>query len=174
MPSWLSPCNLSKKCNIDALWVKWTYTYISIPLLSYPCSLLISHFLMRYAISYNGAAFVQLIDALELSKLTMVTVKQNLWWAFAYNIVSFPVYHFLNDFLMLVMLIMFLLWIMFKKIPWSVLHWRSLALLIFSVIFLFKLIIFSLWKSIQYCCYHQWCQYDRHRNEGIRCFLRAP
>jgi len=34
---------------------------------------------------------MQLLDALELSRLTMKTVKQNLWWAFAYNIVSvFP------------------------------------------------------------------------------------
>ncbi|CAI9104024.1 OLC1v1002628C1 [Oldenlandia corymbosa var. corymbosa] len=30
----------------------------------------------------------QLLDALELSRQTMKTVKQNLWWAFAYNIVS--------------------------------------------------------------------------------------
>ncbi|XP_059313725.1 copper-transporting ATPase PAA1, chloroplastic [Lycium ferocissimum] len=33
----------------------------------------------------------QLLDALELSKLTMKTVKQNLWWAFGYNIVGIPV-----------------------------------------------------------------------------------
>ncbi|KAL8060989.1 hypothetical protein ABFS82_02G059800 [Erythranthe guttata] len=33
----------------------------------------------------------QLLDALELSRLTMKTVKQNLWWAFAYNIVGLPV-----------------------------------------------------------------------------------
>uniref|UniRef100_A0A3Q7EQS6 P-type ATPase A domain-containing protein n=1 Tax=Solanum lycopersicum TaxID=4081 RepID=A0A3Q7EQS6_SOLLC len=33
----------------------------------------------------------QLLDALELSRLTMKTVKQNLWWAFGYNIVSFSV-----------------------------------------------------------------------------------
>lgn len=33
----------------------------------------------------------QLIDALELSKQTMATVKQNLWWAFAYNIVGIPI-----------------------------------------------------------------------------------
>ncbi|KAK8930739.1 hypothetical protein KSP39_PZI016640 [Platanthera zijinensis] len=33
----------------------------------------------------------QLIDALELSKQTMKTVKQNLWWAFAYNIIGIPV-----------------------------------------------------------------------------------
>ncbi|KAJ0975053.1 hypothetical protein J5N97_017018 [Dioscorea zingiberensis] len=39
----------------------------------------------------NCAAFVQLIDALELSKLTMKTVKQNLWWAFAYNIIGIPI-----------------------------------------------------------------------------------
>lgn len=31
---------------------------------------------------------LQVLDALELSRLTMKTVKQNLWWAFAYNIVS--------------------------------------------------------------------------------------
>lgn len=31
---------------------------------------------------------IQLLDALELSRLTIKTVKQNLWWAFAYNIVS--------------------------------------------------------------------------------------
>ena len=30
----------------------------------------------------------QLLDALELSRQTMKTVKQNLWWAFGYNIVS--------------------------------------------------------------------------------------
>ncbi|PIN00183.1 Cation transport ATPase [Handroanthus impetiginosus] len=33
----------------------------------------------------------QLLDALELSRLTMKTIKQNLWWAFAYNIVGIPV-----------------------------------------------------------------------------------
>ncbi|XP_051144648.1 copper-transporting ATPase PAA1, chloroplastic isoform X1 [Andrographis paniculata] len=33
----------------------------------------------------------QLLEALELSRLTMKTVKQNLWWAFAYNIVGIPV-----------------------------------------------------------------------------------
>ncbi|KAJ6814748.1 copper-transporting ATPase PAA1, chloroplastic isoform X1 [Iris pallida] len=33
----------------------------------------------------------QLIDALELSKETMKTVRQNLWWAFAYNIVGIPI-----------------------------------------------------------------------------------
>ncbi|KAK7274674.1 hypothetical protein RIF29_15771 [Crotalaria pallida] len=33
----------------------------------------------------------QLLDALELSKLTMNTVKQNLWWAFIYNIVGIPI-----------------------------------------------------------------------------------
>lgn len=32
---------------------------------------------------------MQLLDALELSRLTMKTVRQNLWWAFAYNIVSY-------------------------------------------------------------------------------------
>ena len=32
---------------------------------------------------------MQLVDALELSKETMKTVKQNLWWAFLYNIVWF-------------------------------------------------------------------------------------
>lgn len=31
---------------------------------------------------------MQLLDAFELSRLTMKTVKQNLWWAFAYNMVS--------------------------------------------------------------------------------------
>ncbi|VFQ96348.1 unnamed protein product [Cuscuta campestris] len=33
----------------------------------------------------------QLLDALELSRLTMKTVRQNLWWAFGYNIVGLPV-----------------------------------------------------------------------------------
>nr|KYP61147.1 Putative copper-transporting ATPase PAA1 [Cajanus cajan] len=32
-----------------------------------------------------------LVDALELSRLTMNTVKQNLWWAFIYNIVGIPI-----------------------------------------------------------------------------------
>ncbi|WVZ26689.1 hypothetical protein V8G54_005233, partial [Vigna mungo] len=32
-----------------------------------------------------------LLDALELSRLTMNTVKQNLWWAFVYNIVGIPI-----------------------------------------------------------------------------------
>ncbi|KAG6782021.1 hypothetical protein POTOM_011408 [Populus tomentosa] len=34
---------------------------------------------------------VSVLDALELSRLTMKTVKQNLWWAFAYNIVGIPI-----------------------------------------------------------------------------------
>ncbi|KAG9451527.1 hypothetical protein H6P81_011492 [Aristolochia fimbriata] len=38
-----------------------------------------------------GNRLSQLLDALELSKLTMQTVKQNLWWAFAYNIVGIPI-----------------------------------------------------------------------------------
>ncbi|CAL9061477.1 unnamed protein product [Musa banksii] len=38
-----------------------------------------------------GNRLSQLIDALDLSKVTMKTVKQNLWWAFAYNIVGIPV-----------------------------------------------------------------------------------
>uniref|UniRef100_A0A803Q925 HMA domain-containing protein n=1 Tax=Cannabis sativa TaxID=3483 RepID=A0A803Q925_CANSA len=38
-----------------------------------------------------GNKLSQLLDALELSRLTMKTVKQNLWWAFAYNIVGIPV-----------------------------------------------------------------------------------
>ncbi|XP_042430004.1 copper-transporting ATPase PAA1, chloroplastic-like isoform X2 [Zingiber officinale] len=38
-----------------------------------------------------GNRLSQLIDALDLSKSTMKTVKQNLWWAFAYNIVGIPV-----------------------------------------------------------------------------------
>ncbi|KAL3538635.1 hypothetical protein ACH5RR_002001 [Cinchona calisaya] len=33
----------------------------------------------------------QLLDALELSRLTMNTVKQNLCWAFAYNIIGIPI-----------------------------------------------------------------------------------
>ncbi|KAK9128424.1 hypothetical protein Syun_017221 [Stephania yunnanensis] len=36
-----------------------------------------------------GNRLSQLLDALELSRLTMKTVKQNLWWAFAYNIVRY-------------------------------------------------------------------------------------
>ncbi|XP_020090351.1 copper-transporting ATPase PAA1, chloroplastic isoform X3 [Ananas comosus] len=38
-----------------------------------------------------GNRLSQLVDALELSKETMKTVKQNLWWAFAYNIVGLPI-----------------------------------------------------------------------------------
>ncbi|KAI3805098.1 hypothetical protein L1987_27148 [Smallanthus sonchifolius] len=38
-----------------------------------------------------GNKISQLIDALELSRQTMNTVKQNLWWAFGYNIVGIPI-----------------------------------------------------------------------------------
>ncbi|KAM7252244.1 hypothetical protein ACFE04_024127 [Oxalis oulophora] len=38
-----------------------------------------------------GNRLSQLLDALDLSRLTMRTVKQNLWWAFAYNIVGIPI-----------------------------------------------------------------------------------
>ncbi|PWA62117.1 P-type ATP-ase 1 [Artemisia annua] len=38
-----------------------------------------------------GNKISQLIDALELSRQTMTTVKQNLWWAFGYNIVGIPI-----------------------------------------------------------------------------------
>ncbi|KAF3435020.1 hypothetical protein FNV43_RR22107 [Rhamnella rubrinervis] len=38
-----------------------------------------------------GNRLSQLLDALELSRLTIKTVKQNLWWAFAYNIVGIPI-----------------------------------------------------------------------------------
>ncbi|GAB4853227.1 Polyamine N-acetyltransferase 1 [Ancistrocladus abbreviatus] len=38
-----------------------------------------------------GNRLSQLLDALELSKLTMKTVKQNLWWAFAYNFLGIPI-----------------------------------------------------------------------------------
>ncbi|PKA58045.1 Copper-transporting ATPase PAA1, chloroplastic [Apostasia shenzhenica] len=38
-----------------------------------------------------GNRLSQLIDALELSKQTMKTVRQNLWWAFAYNIIGIPI-----------------------------------------------------------------------------------
>ncbi|KAL5705266.1 P-type Cu(2+) transporter [Ranunculus cassubicifolius] len=38
-----------------------------------------------------GDRLSQFLDALELSRLTMKTVKQNLWWAFAYNIVGLPI-----------------------------------------------------------------------------------
>ncbi|KAK9007817.1 hypothetical protein V6N11_074734 [Hibiscus sabdariffa] len=38
-----------------------------------------------------GNRLSQLLDALALSRLTMRTVKQNLWWAFAYNLVGIPI-----------------------------------------------------------------------------------
>ncbi|RLN03637.1 hypothetical protein C2845_PM13G20770 [Panicum miliaceum] len=38
-----------------------------------------------------GNRLSQLVDALELSKETLKTVKQNLWWAFLYNIVGLPI-----------------------------------------------------------------------------------
>jgi len=41
---------------------------------------------------------MQLVDALELSKETLKTVKQNLWWAFLYNIVCFYLISFFSFF----------------------------------------------------------------------------
>ncbi|GLJ53975.1 hypothetical protein SUGI_1154270 [Cryptomeria japonica] len=38
-----------------------------------------------------GDRLTQILDALELSKMTMRKIKQNLWWAFMYNIVGIPV-----------------------------------------------------------------------------------
>ncbi|KAL9414491.1 hypothetical protein AB3S75_042877 [Citrus x aurantiifolia] len=38
-----------------------------------------------------GNRLSQLLVALELSRLTMKTVKQNLWWAFGYNIIGIPI-----------------------------------------------------------------------------------
>ncbi|GMI74673.1 HEAVY METAL ATPASE 6, HEAVY METAL ASSOCIATED PROTEIN 38, Arabidopsis thaliana heavy metal ATPase 6 [Hibiscus trionum] len=38
-----------------------------------------------------GDRLSQLLDALALSRLTMKTVKQNLWWAFGYNLVGIPI-----------------------------------------------------------------------------------
>ncbi|XP_021899802.1 copper-transporting ATPase PAA1, chloroplastic [Carica papaya] len=38
-----------------------------------------------------GNRLSQLLDAMELGRLTMKTVKQNLWWAFGYNIVGIPI-----------------------------------------------------------------------------------
>lgn len=38
-----------------------------------------------------GNKLTQVLDALELSKLTMKTIKQNLWWAFGYNIIGLPI-----------------------------------------------------------------------------------
>ncbi|XP_047315138.1 copper-transporting ATPase PAA1, chloroplastic-like [Impatiens glandulifera] len=38
-----------------------------------------------------GNKLSQVVDALELSKLTMRTVRQNLWWAFTYNLVGIPI-----------------------------------------------------------------------------------
>ncbi|WCJ41993.1 Copper-exporting P-type ATPase [Euphorbia peplus] len=43
------------------------------------------------SIVLTGNRLSQLLDALELSRLTMKTVKQNLWWAFAYNIIGIPI-----------------------------------------------------------------------------------
>ncbi|XP_012084586.1 copper-transporting ATPase PAA1, chloroplastic isoform X2 [Jatropha curcas] len=43
------------------------------------------------SIVLTGNKLSQLLDALELSRLTMKTVKQNLWWAFAYNIIGIPI-----------------------------------------------------------------------------------
>eukprot|EP00253_Pinus_taeda_P000161 PITA_00161 len=38
-----------------------------------------------------GDKLTQILDALELSKMTMRKIKQNLLWAFMYNIVGIPV-----------------------------------------------------------------------------------
>ncbi|XP_021614871.1 copper-transporting ATPase PAA1, chloroplastic isoform X2 [Manihot esculenta] len=45
----------------------------------------------EYVASIVGIPKDKLLDALELSRLTMKTVKQNLWWAFAYNIIGIPI-----------------------------------------------------------------------------------
>lgn len=37
-----------------------------------------------------GDKLSQVVDALELSRLTLKKIKQNLWWAFMYNIVGLP------------------------------------------------------------------------------------
>lgn len=51
---------------------------------------MILHVVSNYMIS------MQLLDAMELSRQTMKTVKQNLWWAFGYNIVSCSAFSCLN------------------------------------------------------------------------------
>eukprot|EP00246_Nothoceros_aenigmaticus_P006782 TRINITY_DN19997_c0_g1_i1.p1 TRINITY_DN19997_c0_g1~~TRINITY_DN19997_c0_g1_i1.p1 ORF type:complete len:131 (+),score=30.59 TRINITY_DN19997_c0_g1_i1:21-413(+) len=33
---------------------------------------------------------LQVVDAIELSRVTLRKIKQNLWWAFMYNIVGLP------------------------------------------------------------------------------------
>ncbi|CAM6089371.1 unnamed protein product [Calypogeia fissa] len=38
-----------------------------------------------------GDKLTQVVDALELSRVTFRKIKQNLWWAFMYNIVGLPV-----------------------------------------------------------------------------------
>eukprot|EP00252_Welwitschia_mirabilis_P021302 TRINITY_DN5427_c0_g1_i1.p1 TRINITY_DN5427_c0_g1~~TRINITY_DN5427_c0_g1_i1.p1 ORF type:complete len:955 (+),score=202.57 TRINITY_DN5427_c0_g1_i1:107-2971(+) len=38
-----------------------------------------------------GDKLTQICDALGLSKLTMKKIKQNLWWAFMYNIIGIPI-----------------------------------------------------------------------------------
>jgi hypothetical protein len=63
--------------------VGWTYSDSSIFCSGY----IVKATVVFHDIKTHMVPLCQLIDALELSKETMKTVKQNLWWAFLYNIV---------------------------------------------------------------------------------------
>lgn len=38
----------------------------------------------------TGCIVAQVLDALHLSRATFRKIQQNLWWAFAYNLVGIP------------------------------------------------------------------------------------
>jgi hypothetical protein len=45
---------------------------------------------MQWLFDLEGAPAVQVVDALQLSRRTFSKIRQNLGWAFAYNIIALP------------------------------------------------------------------------------------
>lgn len=45
----------------------------------------------RLAHKLGCALWLQVLDALRLSRATLAKIRQNMWWAFGYNLVGLPV-----------------------------------------------------------------------------------